>query len=136
MSKRKTKKVVKNSGGAKWFAAIFCVLFTVTAGAGWWLLISDSKSETKKDALDKASLLVDRFDELSDAWKSRGIHEDVKQKVPVIDKTAEVKPVKVKAKPVLETKNKIEPIKAHDPHDDVDSEDKEELRSLLRQLNN
>jgi hypothetical protein len=135
MAKRKTKKIVNNSGGKR-FAVIFFILFTATAGLGWWLFLSDSQSQTKSNALNKASLLVDRFDELSDAWKSRSGPGAGDKKAQKSDKTlTDTAPVKNTTKPVLAKENIIKPIKAQDTHDDVDPEDKKELRNLLRQLN-
>ncbi len=70
MTRRKTNKDAEGGAFFRWGIVVaFFLLFTV--GTGWWIFASGSESKTRKAILAKASVFVDRIDELSEAWASR-----------------------------------------------------------------
>ena len=50
------------------------VLALVMLAGGWWLFASNSDSSLRKSCLSRMSVMVDRFDQLSEAWKNRSVH--------------------------------------------------------------
>jgi len=99
------KRKVVDSGGTGWFRwmAVGVGFVIFTAASGWWLFASDSDSEIRKTVLSKASVMVDRIDELSEAWSTR------RNSLPGKDKEAE------KPKPVVVAPKKVDAPKTVPP---------------------
>ncbi len=134
------------------------IVLGLFAASGWWLFFSDSDSKLRKSCLESLSLMVDRLDEVSHAWKQRSFPDEVEQaqkKSPREDKPAEAEREQVSPPPrspagkngavdsstednaAAESAGKStdepEPPQKR-PVGEVTEEDKKELRDLLKRL--
>ena len=154
MNKRKKRSARKKKGsfGGKLIKLAMVLGFII--GSGWWLFFSDSDSAIRKVVLQRFSFIVDRVDEVSDAWQARSIPDpgpDVgapkksaaKKLDPATkpDKTTRPEPnvTKPPPDPVPET-NTPKPDESGEKkpvtptYDDVTEQDKEELDNLFLEI--
>ncbi|HUT52873.1 MAG TPA: hypothetical protein VM658_05735 [bacterium] len=139
MQKRiKRQAVCEESHIGRWIAA--AVIIGGFILAGWWLFGGQSKSKAREIGLQKISVMVDRIDELSSAWKGRSVPQAKNPDKGGNDSKAQSKPhndVKPEATPpagsVPATDVKTPPPLPPEP--EVSPEDQEQLRKLLREIN-
>ena len=127
MRKRASGKARARKGGKKWvlLAAVFMAAAFLS---GWWLLEGETGLKIRRVCLERLSILVDRVDELSEAWQSRKTaRSDDLDSSRKIESPAP--PAAHKEKKVLRKQEVVE------PSDEITAEDQEELRQLLRNLN-
>ena len=122
----------------RWMAAAAVVgLFIL---AGWWLLGGQSSSRVRTIGLQKISVMVDRIDELSSAWKQRSVSDGN-------DSAKGGNDAKVESKPDSDARPRTAPPADSAPaagagnppqppaEPDVSREDQEQLRKLLHEIN-
>jgi hypothetical protein len=75
MRKRSRYDAEAESGGwiGRGVLGIGALALVMLAG-GWWLFASNSDSSIRKFCLSRISVMVDRFDQASEAWKNRSVH--------------------------------------------------------------
>lgn len=109
MVKRTSVKKIQRRRRARKLA-VGAALVVFTAGSGWWLFLSKSESGLRTSLLASVSMVVDRMDELSQAWQGRsfpGTEAKTEKPAP----KAETRPA-AKAPPAAETEPRPRPAPA------------------------
>ena len=111
--------------------------------SGWLMARSHTPSRIHQAGREKLSVLVDRIDELSQAWKRRSVPEP-KPQPPLQNQSSPSDQLLIQKKQQLSAGEKPKPERpsptapsANQPastHDEVSPEDQQQLRGLFREL--
>lgn|GEM_PF-6961251 len=133
------------------------VVVGLIGGSGWWLFLSDSDSKIRESCLKSLSLMVDRLDEASHAWEKRSfpgedeknaagtrgseVNQKSETKAAVSSEDEVKEPRSIKAPESNEAASqhavntrKSSKKKTAEPPGEVTEKDKEQLRNLLRDI--
>ncbi len=136
--KKRTKGKSRQRNGRGFLVLSVGVVTALVLVSGWWLLLSDSESRARDACLDRISVVVDRLDQLSEAWQDR----PAELAPGSAQHTKKAKKTKAPQKQELEVEDDNKPLldkrpandRAPAPENDIPEQDKEKLRELLRSL--
>jgi len=129
--RKKRKRTPVKRGGSRWFFS--GIVFVAAVGAlGWWLVAGSPDSRVRKACLDQVSMVVDRIDQLSDAWEKRSTSGDrtvagtSKEDPP----STSNRDTETQAPPASPQPERTAPVK-----DEITEQDQEQLKELLKEIN-
>lgn len=135
MAKRARKKAQVRTGNKKWVLALATTVIVAAIG-GWWLFDREKNSEIRKIFLEQVSIIVDRVDELANAWNSRG-SSNSKTSGNESGQSGKAKQRAVKTVAVKKAEKRTPPAAPEvlAPEDEITAEDQEKLNELMKKLN-
>ena len=144
--KSRRRRTGARSHRVPWLA-VMLVTASFTVFSGWWLFATESKSRAKELCLDRISVMADRIDELAKAWETRSgpTGKSSGSKYNGQEKKSHAQPAghdtgsRVTSSPESGARATSKPPAPErlpaDPKVEVTPEDQEQLRDLLRRIN-